>query len=703
MRWEKKELSPREIRVLAKRFDLDLLTSAILLRRGIVDEEDVFFFVETDLRYLHSPFLFSQMEMAVDRIRAAVESKESILIFGDRDVDGITSVVLLVESLRERGARMEWALPEGDDAYGLSCDTVRSAADDGVSLLITVDCGISSTDEIRLARERGIDTIILDHHHPQAELPEAAAIINPKAESDGYPFTELAACGVVFKLCWALVFSDSPVYKREFCLINVRPANDAYDVDAVRMVNLVAKERIHETLVPGLVPFEKTRLSGLVAGGEVVVFNEELQREQLSAALGGSFDLPLTDLRPEFEAAFPDRAASSLLKVREKNRRLRTPARFRDEIGVLEEVFSSVMVKKHGLIPETLERRTDLAALATLADIMPLRNENRILVRSGLSMINDRQRQALQEIMLRTGRYGRKVGSKELTWYVSPVLNSAGRMGRPHKAAELLLADNHEEIIGLAEEILAMNSGRKEMQDRIWDEVLQRARESKAACGEKFVFVSGDFISRGITGLLATRLSHLFGVPAVVVALLEERAVGSVRSPQAWSIRGFLELFEDLLSDFGGHDFAAGFSLPLSEMREFEQRFLSVVRDIEPEGVEDAPRQVDAELPPAYLTPDIRRTVAFFEPYGEGNPPLVFLTRGLKVLSKELFGRKGPVHLKLLLDSGRYKWPAIRWNGAGHEDSDVQIGDTVDMLYQVTHYGPSSRQSLQLIILEMTR
>jgi len=176
-----------------------------------------------------------------------------------------------------------------------------------------------------------------------------------------------------------------------------------------------------------------------------------------------------------------------------------------------------------------------------------------------------------------------------------------------------------------------------------------------------------------------------------------------VRSPQAWSIRGFLELFEDLLDDFGGHDFAAGFSLPLSRMRDFEQRFLTVIRDIEPGGVQEAPQQVDAELPPAYLTPDIQQAVAFFEPYGEGNPPLVFLTRGLKVLSKELFGRKGPVHLKLLLDSGRYKWPAIRWNGAGHEDGDVQIGDTVDMLYHVTHYGPSSQQSLQLIILEMTR
>ena len=124
---------------------------------------------------------------------------------------------------------------------------------------------------------------------------------------------------------------------------------------------------------------------------------------------------------------------------------------------------------------------------------------------------------------------------------------------------------------------------------------------------------------------------------------------------------------------------------------------------MDPGEPQETTQPVDAELPPEYLTPDIGATVRFFEPYGEDNPPLVFLTRGLKVLSRELFGRKGPVHLKLLLDTGRFKWPAIRWNGAETDDGTIGVGDTIDLLYHVTRYGPSGQESLQLVILEAKR
>ena len=174
MIWEKTELNPQEVRDVARQYGLDLISAAVLIRRRYVDEETIRFVLQPDPLLLHNPFLFRDMGRAVARIQQAVSGGQAIHIFGDRDVDGITSTILLLEVLEELGAKASWQIPVGEDDYGLALEVVEQCAAGGCGLLITVDCGISNNAEIARAAELGIDTIVLDHHNPPEQLPPAA-------------------------------------------------------------------------------------------------------------------------------------------------------------------------------------------------------------------------------------------------------------------------------------------------------------------------------------------------------------------------------------------------------------------------------------------------------------------------------------------------------------------------------------------------
>ncbi|MBN2875338.1 MAG: DHH family phosphoesterase, partial [Spirochaetales bacterium] len=196
MKWLKRDVSPSAVRELAERFGLDLLVASILARRGLGTPEDALYYLEDDTRFLRNAFLFSQMEDAVDRILLAADEEEKVLVFGDRDADGVTATTLMVEALVALGIDARYRLPNEDEKYGLSRLAVDEFAADYGSLIITVDCGISNHAEVDYASERGIDVIIVDHHVLQAEAPpRALAIINPKLADSGYPFRDLSGCG----------------------------------------------------------------------------------------------------------------------------------------------------------------------------------------------------------------------------------------------------------------------------------------------------------------------------------------------------------------------------------------------------------------------------------------------------------------------------------------------------------------------------
>ena len=179
------------LKTLCDTYGLDTLSASIMARRGIIEGKNVLYFKETDLRFLHNPFLFANMEDAVDRILCAKEEGEKVLVFGDSDVDGVTSTAILYNFLREQGFDVQWRLPLGDDAYGLSVQAVDDFAKQYGSLIITVDCGISNVQEIAHANELGIDVIVTDHHNMPETLPAAYTIIDPKLPDSGYPFPDI--------------------------------------------------------------------------------------------------------------------------------------------------------------------------------------------------------------------------------------------------------------------------------------------------------------------------------------------------------------------------------------------------------------------------------------------------------------------------------------------------------------------------------
>ena len=348
----KKEIAPEMVREICTRFSCDALTASILARRNITTGPDIQYFLEDDLRYLHSPFLLSGMEDAVDRILAAREEGEKVLIFGDRDVDGITSTTVLYRCLKDLGIDVSWRIPSGEDTYGLSLKAVEE---------------------------------FTDHHNPPENLPNATIIIDPKLPDDEYPFPAISGCAVAFKLASALRFAQNEMYKQELCLLDVRPVNEAYTIDCIKMVNMTERARLSEIITPGMVRIEDTRLMQFLRGQQILVWDADLQKKQLAKIFGNGIEFNMMDLRPEIATEIPSVRTASLLRIKEISQILRYREEGQSEMDGFFNIFITYIQKKTA--SQDMQKKTQadlqLVMLAALADIMPLRNENRVLVRPG--------------------------------------------------------------------------------------------------------------------------------------------------------------------------------------------------------------------------------------------------------------------------------------------------------------------------------
>ncbi|MFP4364476.1 MAG: single-stranded-DNA-specific exonuclease RecJ [Spirochaetia bacterium] len=699
MIWNKKQIDKDEVRTIAGKYNLDLMSASIFVRRGVTDGEEIQFFLENDIQYTHNPFLFDEIEDAIDRIQQAKIEGEKILIFGDRDVDGITSTVLLTQGLRDMGLEVRWQVPIGDEPYGLSSAAVQDfAANDG-TLIITVDCGISNSAEIEEALELGIDTIVIDHHEASQTMPPALAILNPKLPDSSYPFRHLSGCGVVVKLLWALKFASSPIYNHPICLLNVRPTNDAYVLDAVKILNLVEIDRISETLVPGVVNIENTRIIKFFEGQEIYTYDANLQMKMLKKVFGNTLEIHLQDLSEEIWKEFPVLRGKSLLKIREMSKRSRYFTEVRAEVDVLKSMFLKYSLTKFGWAGSQAQSVLDLAALSTLADLMPLQDENRVLVRKGMLELASTKRLGLKCLLSRLNLSEKALSTTNVSWQIAPVINASGRMGEPNKAVELLLSDNPSHANRLAQDIIAMNDSRKEMGEEVWNRVFPEAQKSFAEHNRTCVLVGDTQIHRGITGIIASRLMKHFKVPAVVVSIMDENAIGSMRSIKGVRTRDVLQHCSDLFLDFGGHDFAAGFTMETERYQEFVPRFYQALIEVDVPQTEEA-AEIDAEVPPSYLKPDLWEVVDMFEPFGENNPQLTFMTKNITVAGVDLVG-KTRNHVKMILDSGKHKWPALYWNSADKIHGKVEVGAKIDLLFHLEKNFFQGNERLQLNVLDL--
>ena len=203
-KWQIYESNNEKIEEISRKYNLNKLLATILVNRKI-EENQIEIYLNPNRKNFHDPFLMPDMEIAVNRILKAIGNKEKIIIYGDYDVDGITSITVLKSFLKDRGIEVDQYIPNRlEEGYGLNNPAVKKIAEQGYDLMITVDCGISGIEEIKYANSLGIETIVTDHHEVGEELPDAIAVVDAKRKDNIYPCRDLAGVGVVFKLIQAL-------------------------------------------------------------------------------------------------------------------------------------------------------------------------------------------------------------------------------------------------------------------------------------------------------------------------------------------------------------------------------------------------------------------------------------------------------------------------------------------------------------------
>lgn len=535
----------------------------ILHNRGIKDPAEIEAFFKDDDGQLLDPFAMKGIERAVQRISEAVQRQELVAVYGDFDVDGVTGAALLRDVLSSVGAHTLTYIPNRvEEGYGVNKPALERLRSQGATLLITVDCGISAVEEVRFAHELGLDAIIVDHHQVPSCVPDAVAVVNPRQPDCRYPFKELAAVGVAFKLAQALLSRLSP--------------KDGRTSSAVQMAVL------------------------------------------------------------------------------------------------------------------------DLVALGTVCDVAPLLGENRVLVKRGLRAINETARPGLRQLIAIAGLRPGYINSHSIGYVLGPRLNAAGRLQDAFVSYRLLTTHSEEDARTLAEELEITNQERQ----RLTTNALNRAREEIIANGyvPKLLIVSGAEYPSGIVGLVAGKLMEEFYRPSLVVELGDEESRGSARSIAELDITEVLSTCEDLLSRYGGHARAAGFTIPNTNLNEFKDRLLAFV-DSKFDGVDLQPSiHIDREISFQEVSWDLYRLLNDLAPFGYGNPIPTFLTRRVMAVEARSVG-KDPLHLRLRLSDGRRSWNAIGF-GLG-ELAAVVAKHHVDVVYSIGTNEWNGQISLQLNIKDM--
>lgn len=683
--WVKSPVTAQQIEPLCKKYKIDKILASILVRRGITQGQDILYYLEDDLRFQHNPFLFNSMEDAVERINQAEEEGEKILVFGDRDVDGITSTTILYDYLKSRNIDVRCRLPLESDAYGLSKKAIDEFAQEEGTLIITVDCGISNYEEIDYAVSLGIDVIITDHHNAPESLPAAVVILDPKESESGYPFVDISGAAVAYKLVSALRFSHTDFYNSEICIMEVESTEDAIQIHCVKIKNLVKIKELHETIIPGKTTIYDLKLPYFLQGQVIYAWNAAETKALLNQIFGNGIEFSIYDLQSEITKTIPAlkgksstqvHAVSTIAKYNEK------PAAVLDSLYNLYVTwcYKIIAQQKQG-IKENEQKDLQLVALAAIADIMPLKNENRIFVRAGLaSMKNQGLRPGLSELFSQLKINIPAITSTDLSWTITPALNAAGRLGQADVALKLLLSEDPKERNALAVKIYEMNEDRKNLVSKAIWQIKDKTQQNIIQNEGKLCVIIDEEIHPGITGNIAGKLMQEQNIPAIIVTKSDDVYKGSMRSCRGFICTEFLSQFGDFFINYGGHNAAAGFSFTADRLAAFEEKIKELVPGINLES-ENLDINVDAEIPPEYLTPETFGIIDKLEPFGAENRELVLVTKNIKLCDAMIQGKKEPYSLKLTFDCGKYKFPGMFFFQAERLKQDIKVGEKYDILY----------------------
>ena len=691
------------VRKIAEEYGLDMLSATILSRRGMCDKESMKFLFESDLVYQNSPFLFDDMDSAVERINDAIEEDEKVFIFGDRDTDGITGTAILAKGLSSLGLKdIITRLPMNDEPYGLTSDIVSEIIDSGATLLITVDNGISAIDEVKVLRDEGVDTIILDHHIAGDVFPPALAIIDPKISGSGYPFEGLAGCMVAFKLIYALRFSRTPLYQSECIFFHARPGKDTVKMSAVKMVNFIIEDEVSEELSMNMIPsYESRMVRFLDQGLPIIVMDKEQELSLLGKAFSDSVEIVLNDVRRDIESVISSVRGKSLFTLSNMSRAVKYSDMEDSELSTLISLCRSAMIYKNSILKSGMDELLSLAAIGTVADLMPMRGENRLFVKLGLKMLEKNTPDYLKIILSSFNLLGRKITSRDISFYIAPLINSSGRLGRPDKALSLFMAKDIDKIERLSDELISMNKERKSNTEEALSLVEEEASSSLKFFLNRFVLVENS-VPRGLTGAIASRLLNEYGVPTLVLASTEDgRISASMRTKKNFNARSFLDRFSSLFQDYGGHSCAAGFSMEKENLDVFKSELNEAVFSLSEDEYGDEQMLVDAELPESYMSSEIWRLRELFEPYGQENENLKFHIRRATV-EEVSPNRNGGTYLRCTIRYNSELWPAVFWD-YDKSMGEVKSGSKIEFIFspEINTYKGISRLQLNILSLDV--
>ncbi|MBE6837035.1 MAG: single-stranded-DNA-specific exonuclease RecJ [Ruminococcus sp.] len=551
-RWIINKPDEKAVMNIVNNTDLSMLCAEIMSSRGVNDIETLGEFFNGG--ELSDPFEIKDMDKAVKAINKAIESFELICVYGDYDCDGVTSTVVLYNYLESMGANVMYYIPERDDGYGLNREAVKMLSEQGVSLIVTVDNGVSAIDEAEYIYELGMKLVVTDHHQPPATLPRAEAVVDPHRIDCPSQFKNLAGVGVALKLCAAL--------------------DD------------------------------------------------------------GNYDM-------------------------------------------------------------VLEQYADLVAIGTVADIVKLDGENRIIVSAGLELIRNSENTGLNYILDKCGISRDSINSTSIAFGIAPRINAAGRFGSPICAVKALLEEGEDSEVQV-ERMFELNNQRKETENQILESIIAYINENPQELNQRVLVICGKGWHHGVVGIVSARLVELFGKPNVILSVDEKGEVrGSARSIPGFHIHKCFTYCEDLLIKYGGHECAGGLSLEEKNIPEFCRR------------VQQYAAMNNPSMPPLSISADkvlrgrdmnVRaiESLDLLEPFGEGNPRPVFAILGAR-LSKIMPLSKGK-HSRLELEYDGVRFSALLF-GTSPEDVMVRTGENCDMLVtaEINNYNNQKTVSVKIV------
>lgn len=558
--WSVAKVNKERAIAMANRLEIPPLLAMMLDIRGITKEEDVINFLQENKDF-SDPFLMKDMDKAVERITTAVENGEKICVYGDYDADGVTSTSLLYSYLRDSlGADVIFYIPtRTGEGYGMNKGAVDKIHSLGVTLIITVDNGISAREEIDYANSLGIDTVITDHHMPSGAIPKAVAVVNAHQQDDKSPFKDFSGVGVAFKLVMAI-------------------EGEYADVDSL------------------------------------------------------------------------------------------------------------------------LENFSDIATLGTIGDIVPLVGENRTLVKNGLRHIQNSDRIGINAMKQESGIAEKEINSSNVAFTLVPRINAGGRLGSSEKSVNLLLTEDEDEAVTIADKLGMDNRERQSIEKEILASIDEEVRRTPNIVNDKILVFAGKGWHQGVVGIAASRIKDIYDKPTIIIGIDDDGvARGSGRSVEGFSLCDAVFACSEHLTHYGGHPMAVGISLEKEKINDFRKAINAYCKDIKmPYNI----LHIDCKLNPNQLDLSILDCLSYIEPCGASNPSPIFGLYNMTVIATKEIGNGN--HMRITLSRGQGQVPvyAVYFNH-NFQSCSYRNGDIVDVAVSLDRNIYNGQENLSVIIKDI--